>query len=120
MFLRAWVIGAATWFVVGQAPSPVPDSIGGPIGQVLSTGAVVGFCSWRLRHQDAELKRRDDALAAVQATMIDNVVPALRDVTHAQNETRAALQSMLEQTRRGEYDLVRRWDEWVARRDRDR
>lgn len=119
MLLRAWLIGMAPWLILGQVtPGPVPDQLTGPIGTVVSTATVVAFCTWRLKHQDAEARRKDELLQQVQTTMIEMVVPALRDTANAQNEVRGALASMLEQSRRGEYDLVRRWDEWAARRER--
>lgn len=122
MLVRTWLAGAVGGVLVAQVPDPagVPDGLTGLVGQLGVTGIVVAFCWWRLRQQDAELARKDQALEAVNKTLIDMVVPALRDTAHSQNEVRAALASMLEQSRRGEYDLARRFDEWAARRDRDR
>lgn len=106
---RLLEIGAAGVLLAQAAPvSDSSTAITTLIGSGITGGTLLAYAWWRQRHGDELLRQRDATIEAMTKTMIEEVVPVLRDVLHASQEQRRALEQVIEAQRRGEYDSDRR------------
>lgn len=100
----AWVGGT----VLAQAAPTGDTAITTLIGSGITGGTVLAYAWWRQRAADELLKQAIAAKDEMAKGMIDQVVPVLRDVVNAQNETRATQERVLEVLRREGYEHDRR------------